>query len=204
MFTGLIEQQADVIANHVGEIANRLVLKSSFSELVAGESIAVNGTCLTLLPQEDEHLAFDISPETVMLTTLGKLKTGDKVNLERSMSANARFGGHYVSGHVDTTACVLSVSVLGDYVEMVVGDFSLPAYCYLLPKGSITLDGVSLTINNVDKIGIKIMLVPHTLAQTTLGHMQVGQRLNVEFDYITRIVAHQLTVSGQMKDGVEL
>lgn len=204
MFTGLIEQQADVIANHVGEIANRLVLKSSFSGLVTGESIAVNGTCLTLLPQEDEYLAFDVSPETIMLTTLGKLQAGDKVNLERSMSASARFGGHYVSGHVDTTACVLSVSELGEYVEMVVGDFSIPAYRYLLPKGSITLDGVSLTINTVDKIGIKIMLVPHTLAQTTLGQIQVGQQLNVEFDYITRIVAHQLTVSGQMKDGVEL
>lgn len=204
MFTGLIEQQADVIANHVGKIANRLVLKSSFSELLTGESIAVNGTCLTLLPQEDEYLAFDVSPETIMLTTLGKLKAGDKVNLERSMSANARFGGHYVSGHVDTTASVLSVSALGEYIEMVIGDFSMPASRYLLPKGSITLDGVSLTINTVDKIGIKIMLVPHTLAQTTLGHMQVGQQLNVEFDYITRIVAHQLTVSGQMKDGVEL
>lgn len=204
MFTGLIEQQADVIANHVGKIANRLVLKSSFSELLTGESIAVNGTCLTLLPQEDEYLAFDVSPETIMLTTLGKLKAGDKVNLERSMSANARFGGHYVSGHVDTTASVLSVSALGEYIEMVIGDFSMPASRYLLPKGSITLDGVSLTINTVDNIGIKIMLVPHTLAQTTLGHMQVGQQLNVEFDYITRIVAHQLTVSGQMKDGVEL
>ena len=204
MFTGIIEQQADVIANHVGKIANRLVLKSSFSELVAGESIAVNGTCLTVLPQDDDYLAFDVSPETLMLTTLGKLKTGDRVNLERSMLANARFGGHYVSGHVDTTASVLSVSALGDYMEMIVGDFSLPASRYLLPKGSITLDGVSLTINTVDDTGIKIMLVPHTMAQTTLGQIQIGQRLNVEFDYITRIVAHQLTLSGQKKGEIEL
>lgn len=204
MFTGLIEQQAEVIANHVGNVANRLILKSSFSELVVGESIAVNGTCLTVLPQDDGGLAFDVSPETLMLTTLGTLSIGDKVNLERSMQANARFGGHYVSGHVDATARVLSVVALGDYMEMMVGDFSLPAHRYLLPKGSITLDGVSLTINTVDEAGIKIMLVPHTMAQTTLGRLQVGQRLNVEFDYITRIVAHQLTVSGQMKGEVEL
>lgn len=203
MFTGLIEQQADVIANHAGAVANRLILKSPFSELVTGESIAVNGTCLTLLPQDDDYLAFDVSPETLMLTTLGKLKAGDKVNLERSMLANARFGGHYVSGHIDTTACVLSVSAVGDYIELAVGDFTLSARRYLLPKGSITLDGVSLTINVVDETGIKIMLVPHTLAQTTLGQIQVGQRFNVEFDYITRIVAHQLTVSGQMTCEVE-
>lgn len=203
MFTGLIEQQAEVIANQAGGVANRLILQSPFSELETGESIAVNGTCLTLLPQDNACLAFDVSPETLMLTTLGKLKAGDKVNLERSMLANARFGGHYVSGHVDTTACVRSVSVVGDYIELVVGDFKSSAMPYLLPKGSITLDGVSLTINAVNETRITIMLVPHTLAKTTLGNIQVGQCLNVEFDYITRIVAHQLTVSGQMKCEVE-
>lgn len=204
MFTGLIEQQAKVIANNVDKISNRLLLQSSFTALQAGDSIAVNGVCLTLLPASNGHLAFDVSPETLKRTTLSQLQPGDNVNLERSMLASARFGGHYVSGHVDTTASLKTMSKFGDYIEMIVGDFSLSSYRYLMAKGSITLDGVSLTINTVDEAGITIMLVPHTIAQTTLGFMKVGQRFNVEFDYLTRIVAHQLTMTGQLKGEVEL
>lgn len=204
MFTGLIEQQAEVITNKADKIANRLLLQSPFTALQVGESIAVNGVCLTLLPESNDHLAFDVSPETLNVTTLGQLQIGDKVNLERSMLASARFGGHYVSGHVDTTASLKAITKLGDYIEIIVGDFSLPSYRYLIAKGSITLDGVSLTINTVDEVGITLMLVPHTIAQTTLGLMKIGQRFNVEFDYLTRIVAHQLTISGQLKGEVEL
>lgn len=204
MFTGLIEQQAEVITNNADKLANRLLLQSSFTALQTGESIAVNGVCLTLLPDKNGQLAFDVSPETLNRTTLSQLQPGDKVNLERSMLASARFGGHYVSGHVDTTASLKAITKLGDYIEMIVGDFSLPSYRYLIAKGSITLDGVSLTINTVNEAGIALMLVPHTIAQTTLGLMQIGQRFNVEFDYLTRIVAHQLTISGQLKGEVEL
>ena len=115
------------------------------------------------------------------------------------MLATTRFGGHYVSGHVDTTAAVLSVTPMGEYLEMTLGGFAAPADKYLLPKGSITLDGVSLTVNDVVEGTIKLMLVPHTLGVTTLGQLQVGQRLNVEFDYLTRIVAHQLEFIGVKK-----
>lgn len=199
MFTGLVEQQGEVLANTSSEVANRLLVKSPFKQLDIGESIAVNGVCLTLIPDHNDYLAFDVSPETLHLTTLGQLIVGDKVNLERAMLATARFGGHYVSGHVDTTACLKSITPLGDYVELVIGDFAACASMYLLPKGSITLDGVSLTINAVTEDNIRLMLVPHTLAQTTLGRLVLGQRLNVEFDYLTRIVAHQLKVSGQLE-----
>ncbi|HEV8053038.1 MAG TPA: hypothetical protein VGP47_11140, partial [Parachlamydiaceae bacterium] len=99
-----------------------------------------------------------------------------------------------------TTACLKAKSILGDYVEMIVSDFAMAASLYLLPKGSISLDGVSLTINAVSDGDIKLMLVPHTLAQTTLGHLEIGKRLNVEFDYLTRIVAHQLQVAGQLNE----
>ncbi|ARG97292.1 riboflavin synthase [Legionella micdadei] len=200
MFTGIIEQQGAVLANISMKNANRLEIESPFQDLKTGESIAVNGVCLTLLPEHNGSLMFDVSPETVNLTTLGHLKKGDKVNLERAMQANTRFGGHYVSGHVDTTASLKSATTIGEFQEVVIGDFAACASMYLLPKGSITLDGVSLTINAVTDGNIKLMLVPHTLAQTTLGQVAVGQRLNVEFDYLTRIVAHQLKISGQLNN----
>lgn len=203
MFTGLIEQQGEVLANISGKVANRLLIKSPFADLQTGESIAVNGVCLTVLPEHEQSLAFDVSPETLRLTTLGQLRAGMSVNLERAMLAAARFGGHYVSGHADTTARLKAMNPIGDYLELVVGDFATCASMYLLPKGSITLEGVSLTINAVNEDNIKLMLVPHTLVKTTLGQLEIGQRLNVEFDYLTRIVAHQLKIAGQLKNEVE-
>ncbi|MBA2711827.1 MAG: riboflavin synthase [Tatlockia sp.] len=200
MFTGIVDAIGEVLVNRKDLVANRLEIKSAYRELAIGESISVNGVCLTLVPESNERLIFDVSPETLALTNLGKLKAGDRVNLERAMSATARFGGHYVSGHIDTTACLKIKNTIGDYVEMTIGDFALPANMYLLPKGSICLDGVSLTINTVNADDIKLMLIPHTLAETTLGQLETGQRLNVEFDYLTRIVAHQLKIAGQLKE----
>ncbi|WP_028388821.1 riboflavin synthase [Legionella fairfieldensis] len=203
MFTGLIEQQGEVSDNIVNGVSRRLLIKSSLDCLTVGESIAVNGVCLTLLPAEAGCLAFDISPETLALTTLGQLRAGNKVNLERAMLATARFGGHYVSGHVDALAYCKAIRVLGDCIEITVGDFSIESDNYLLCKGSITLDGVSLTINRVIEGTIQLMLVPHTLAHTTLGQLIIGQCLNVEFDYLTRIVAHQLKIAGKLGNEVE-
>lgn len=193
MFTGLIEAQGIVIANTEQNGANSLLIQAQFEQLQAGESITVNGVCLTLLPDFSQGLAFDVSPETLKLTNLGQLKPGQAVNLERAMLATTRFGGHYVNGHVDTTAILESVTPVGDdYVEMIIGGFAACDTIYLLPKGSITLDGVSLTINTLRDACISVMLVPHTLAHTTLGQRCAGDRFNVEFDYLTRIVAHQL------------
>ncbi len=197
MFTGLIEKRGVVLDNGHSDVACRLAIRAPFLQLQAGESIAVNGVCLTLLPDFEQHLAFDVSPETLRLTTLGELRAGDCVNIERAMLATTRFGGHYVSGHVDTTACLQSITVIDDYIEMTIAEFASPADMYLLPKGSITLDGVSLTINEVVDGGIKVMLVPHTLNVTTLARLHAGQRLNVEFDYLTRIVAHQLALASK-------
>lgn len=204
MFTGLIEDKAEVIANIKRAGANRLLLKSPFTCLSPGESIAVDGVCLTLLPTEENHLAFDLSRETLALTTLKDLQAGDWVNLERAMPASSRFGGHYVSGHVDTTAVLKSKTVLGEYVEIGVGDFLLKGELYLLKKGSIALNGISLTINEEREGQIRLMLVPHTLNKTTFGQLRLGQRLNVEFDYLARIVAHQLKLAGQLKNEVEV
>lgn len=203
MFTGLVEALGEVIANQPVQAGRRLEIKAAYQGLARGESIALSGVCLTLVASFEDRLVFDLSPETLQLTNLGQLKSGDQVNLERAISATARFGGHYVTGHIDTSACLKAKAVLGDYLEIVVGDFELAASKYLLEKASITLDGVSLTINAVEARAIRLMLVPHTLAQTTLGQLALGQRLNVEFDYLARLVAHQLQVAGQLKNEVE-
>ncbi|MCA0402866.1 MAG: riboflavin synthase [Proteobacteria bacterium] len=201
MFTGLIEAQGEVIENKMVDIANQLIIKTNFDELLIGESIAVDGVCLTYKPLDKNHLLFDVSPETLKMTTLSALKPGDKVNLERAMQVNTRFGGHYVSGHVDAMATLLSIKPLAEYIEMKVGGFDKDAILYLIPKGSITINGVSLTINALNNDTIELMLVPHTLEVTTLGQLKVNQQLNIEFDYLTRIVAHQLQVTGQLIRG---
>jgi riboflavin synthase len=162
----------------------------------------VNGVCLTCLPSDDTQLHFDVSSETLRLTTLGTLKIGDIVNIERAMNANTRYGGHYVSGHVDTTAYVHSVLPLGEYIELALSGFSAAEMLYLIPKGSISVDGVSLTINTVTKGVVSLMIIPHTLSQTTLGLLKPGQFVNIEFDYLTRIVAHQIQVFRTMYDEV--
>ncbi|AHE66991.1 riboflavin synthase [Legionella oakridgensis] len=197
MFTGLIEQQGAVVANLTNVTGQRLLIDAPFEHLQEGESIAVNGVCLTLLPKFKSHLAFDVSPETLARTTLGALRVGDAVNLERAMTATARFGGHYVSGHVDRTIHLNAVTNIGEYIEMNVGEFKPEEMRFLLPKGSITLDGVSLTINAIENRGVSVLLVPHTLANTTLAKRCVGDYLNVEFDYLTRVVAHQLSLLTQ-------
>lgn len=205
MFTGLIENKGVVLANHRNENANRLIISSTLEHLLVGESIAVNGVCLTLLPSEyTEQLHFDVSPETLKLTTLTNLVAGEPVNLERAMFASTRFGGHYVSGHVDTRAQVKSIRTIDDFIEMELDGFNEEAMLYLIPKGSITVEGVSLTINSVVNQTIKLMLVPHTLLHTNLGSLKSGQHVNIEFDYLTRIVAHQLQIAGKLNKEVAL
>jgi riboflavin synthase len=198
MFTGIIEKKGLVLNNIRKENDNRLIIAPVFEQLQVGESIAVNGVCLTVLPTDNNELHFDVSPETLNVTTLADLTEGRFVNLERAMLASTRFGGHYVSGHVDAIATVRVVNQLDEYLEVELAGFEEAAMAYLLPKGSITVEGVSLTINSVGERSIKLMLVPHTSANTTLDALKSGQQVNIEFDYLTRIVAHQLRVSGQI------
>ncbi len=204
MFTGIIEQQGEIIANDMKEEGCLLRLCCDFDHLMLGESIAVNGVCLTVLSMNAQGLCFDISPETLQKTKLGLMKPGDKLNLERAMQANARFGGHYVSGHVDMTAKICEKKNGKDFVELCISGFQSEHMKYLLPKGSITVDGVSLTINAVDHNSVHLMLIPHTLDMTNLDALQVGHSVNIEFDYLTRIVAHQLQFSGQLTSEVDL
>lgn len=199
MFTGLTEEKGQVITNLSKACSNRLII-SSMETSQPGESIAVNGVCLTVLFCLENKLHFDVSPETLSLTTLGTLAPKDFVNIERAMLASTRFGGHYVSGHVDTKAQILSLTPMGDCMEIEITGFSNSSLPYLIPKGSITVEGVSLTINAVRNHNILCMLVPHTLSHTTLGTLAPHQLVNIEFDYLARIVAHQLSLYSQQLD----
>lgn len=196
MFTGLIEQLGSVVTNTPVAQGRRLIIDAVISDLKEGESIAINGVCLTWLANDRGDLCFDLSPETLQVTTLADLKPGDKVNIERAMLASTRLGGHYVCGHVNTIAYVKETRAIDSFIELIIGGFSLAERKYLIPKGSITIDGVSLTINALNEQDISLMLVPHTLQHTTLQFFDKARAVNVEFDYIAQIVAHNLALSG--------
>jgi riboflavin synthase len=204
MFTGLVTSCGILLSQTTTKSGMRLVFEAAYDNLILGESIAVNGVCLTLIQDNTGHLSFDVSPETQKLTNLGLLRVGDTVHLERALRASDRLGGHYVHGHVDATATVSQITPEGDCLEMVISGFTPEEMRYLCLKGSVALDGVSLTINKInagDVNSITVMLIPHTLAKTTLSTWIVGQSINIEFDYIARVLVHQL---GSLRDSTIL
>jgi riboflavin synthase len=200
MFTGIVEEKAKVLVNDVHHLGRRLVLETPFPDIVLGESIAVDGVCLTATAHASYQASFDVSPETLAKTNLSLLGVGDLVHLEKAALAQTRMGGHYVSGHVDAIVAVSALEKLNDYVKIRVGNFFEKDVLFLVEKGSITLNGVSLTINAVDERQIELMLVPHTLKATNFDRLIIGQKLNVEFDYLTRIIAHQLEVMRKLNE----
>jgi riboflavin synthase len=165
----------------------RLRIRSTLpaAELAAGESVAVQGVCLTVAAVSKDGFAADVIPETLSRTTLGAAARGTRVNLERSLRLSDRLGGHLVQGHVDGTARVLSVSRRrGEHRLRVEAPAALRRY--LAPKGSVALDGVSLTIAAADGAAFEVALIPETLSRTTLGDAAAGDRLNVEVDLLAR------------------
>lgn len=164
-----------------------------FRALASGESIAVAGACLTVAEILPTGFAADVSGETLRLTTLGRLAAGDRVNLERALRAGDRLGGHLVSGHIDGIGCVRAVAP--DALSRIYR-FDVPEHLrrYLAVKGSITVDGVSLTVNAVDDDGFGVNLIPHTLAHTTLGERRPGDPVNIEVDQIARYVERLITL----------
>lgn len=198
MFTGIIEQCAKVVSCDFTQSTGFLELDNPFLPVELGESIAINGVCLTVEKISPHTISFALSSETLKLTNLKFLKPGSSVNCERALLASARMGGHYVTGHVDTTKSIIKLNPQGQCLEIQVGNFSHYELGLLIPKGSITLDGVSLTINSIEKNSISLMLIPHTLMNTTLCNAEEGYELNIEFDYIARIVAHQHSIYHQL------
>ncbi|MGL5817605.1 MAG: riboflavin synthase [Phycicoccus sp.] len=194
MFTGIVEELGTIAAVQTGAESARLTVHGPLvtADAVHGASIAVNGVCLTVVETGGERFTADVMAETLDRSTLGALRPGDRVNLERAMAASSRFGGHVVQGHVDGTARLLAREP-GERWEVV--RFTLPGQLapYLVEKGSVTVDGVSLTV--VDLTGdaeFSVSLIPTTLALTTLGGLPVGGAVNLEVDVLAKYVERLL------------
>lgn len=189
MFTGIVEELGTIARLDRGTDSARLTVRGPLvtSDATHGASIAVNGVCLTVVEHADGEFTVDVMAETLSRSSLGSLRAGDRVNLERAMAAGGRFGGHVVQGHVDGTARVLE-RVAGDRWELV--RLSLPAGLarYVVEKGSITVDGVSLTVASVDDTSFTVSLIPTTLDLTTLGHKEIGDLVNLEVDVLAKYV----------------
>ena len=190
MFTGIVESVGEVLSLKEDKDSWVLRLSLPFSGLDGlgqGESLSVNGCCLTLREDADEEASFDLLEETMERTNLGEIEVGSSVNLERSLAANARLGGHFVSGHVDACGLIEIFEERGKNLYLQVGipaDYSR----YLVDKGCIALDGCSLTVCDVNESSFAVWLIPHTIARTNLIDRQVGQKVNLEFDLLAKYV----------------
>ncbi|MEA3305745.1 MAG: riboflavin synthase [Candidatus Omnitrophota bacterium] len=187
MFSGIIEERA-----RVGKILKekrncRLIIKCAIvsNDTKAGDSISVNGVCLTVTGIEGKSLSFDIMEETLRATSFSGTSTGDVVNLERALKAGARISGHFVTGHVDCVAKVISITAMPNDYTM---EIEVPedGSAYIAKKGSIAVDGVSLTIAEAENNSLKVCLIPFTLKETSLGLKKAGDEVNIEFDILSK------------------
>ncbi|MEG0439992.1 MAG: riboflavin synthase [Solibacillus sp.] len=194
MFTGIIEELGTI--HQMKSTPQAMVLsiqaKKVLEDVKLGDSIAVNGVCLTVTNFTSNAFTVDVMPETVKASSIQQLQSGSAVNLERAMAANGRFGGHFVSGHIDGVAKILQKRQVANavYIDLAVPE-ELLKNC--LVKGSITLDGTSLTIFNVTSSSLTVSLIPHTYKETVLGMKKVGDLVNVETDLFGKYILQHLT-----------
>ena len=197
MFTGIIETVGEVVAKELREGDVKLTLEADESYLEAvmlGDSIACNGVCLTVVDRTSNQFMLDVSVETLSLTTIGDWDVGSKVNLEQAMIASSRFGGHIVSGHIDRIGEIIDITEHARSWRMTV---RVPKNIrqYIAKKGSICVDGVSLTINSVEDSEFSVNIVPHTLSHTIIGDYKLNQKVNIEIDTIARYVERLVSLS---------
>jgi riboflavin synthase len=194
MFTGLVEAMGELRASDADGAGGRLLhfTMPFAAELKLGESVAVNGCCLTVVECDADAAAFEAGPETLAKTDLGRLRVGEKVNLERAMRLNDRIGGHLVTGHIDGLG---KLAIRQQQGEWQTAWFNAPVDILrqMVPKGSIAVNGVSLTVVEVRNDRFSVMLIPHTLSETTLGRMAIGAAVNLETDLIGKYVAQWMT-----------
>lgn len=196
MFTGLIEGLGEVVGLAPMEGGSRLRVRSGLApELVLGESVAVNGACLTVTSMTSDEMTFDLGPETLRVTALGALQPGTRVNLERSMRADGRLGGHLVLGHVDAVGQVVSVREQGEahWLTVAFPDALAPL---LVPKGSVAMSGISLTVAGLGEGTMDIMIVPFTWGHTNVATLRPGDAVNLEADVIGKYVVRALALRG--------
>ena len=195
MFTGIIEELGTIAAVERHDAGSRITFAATIvtSDVANGDSIAVNGVCLTAIDVTPKSFAADASPETLDRTTLGSLAADSPVNLERAVTPATRLGGHIVQGHVDCTGEFISATREGDFWTVKIGfppDFGK----YLVFKGSVTVEGISLTVAALDKAGFDIALIPKTWEMTNLSTLKPGDHVNLEADIIAKYVERMLTV----------
>ena len=187
MFSGIIEKLAQV---HEFEVSNdksyiALAIDNSDLPLKIGDSVAVNGVCLTIAKIENDLFYYDLSPETLSLTSLKDLSVNDSVNIEYPLTLNKFISGHITTGHVDSIGIIKSLQKIIDSWEVVV-EVKSDILKYIIHKGSITIDGVSLTVNKLDNNLVYLMIIPHTFENTIFKNYKIGQKVNIEVDYITK------------------
>lgn len=195
MFTGIVATVGRITQLARRGDAMRMAIDSAgldLSDVALGDSIAVSGPCLTVVEFGARHFVVDVSTETLARTTLGARQVGDAVNLEKALRLTDRLGGHLVSGHIDGIGTVVRRETLNDYIRWVVRVPGELAH-YLAFKGSVAIDGVSLTVNGVDGDTFEVLTIPHTLERTTLGALSAGAAVNIEVDLIARYIERMLS-----------
>ncbi len=206
MFTGLIEDVGRLVKLERRGTSALLAVSTAIPAdgFSLGDSVAVNGVCLTVVNIQGGNLAFDVSPETLDKSSLGGLTTGAKVNLERALRLSDRLGGHIVTGHID---CLATISGRREESGNIIFNFSLSReqLRFIVPKGSVAIDGISLTVNSVSADSFSVNIIPHTAAMTTLHQRHPGDRVNIETDIIGKYVERLLGRSpGEASSGITL
>jgi riboflavin synthase len=202
MFTGLVEAVGELVERKPTSGGFRLRIASQLAhELSPGDSLAVNGVCLTVILAEEQEIHADVGPETVRVTTLGWLPRGGAVNLERPLRADSRFGGHFVQGHVDAIGHIEELRQDAEFHWLTVS-FPSQLAPYIVHKGSIAVDGISLTVAGLGGDRIDIQVVPYTMTHTNLGRVQIRDRVNLECDMIGKYVVRAAELAGLTLTGV--
>ncbi|MRG87307.1 riboflavin synthase [Salinibacillus xinjiangensis] len=201
MFTGIIEELGSIQNIHKGEKEIEMTIGADeiLKDVQLGDSISVNGVCLTVTQFREESFQVDVMPETVKATSLRTLDVGSKVNLERAMAAGGRFGGHFVSGHVDGIGKIVQKKPEANAVYYQI-EIPKELQQFFMLKGSVAVDGTSLTVFGVDQNIITISLIPHTVSHTVLGDKEKGDIVNIECDMLAKYVANMLFQKDQNED----
>lgn len=196
MFTGIVEEVGTIKSIKNKGVCAELAVRGDvvFNDIKLGDSIAVNGVCLTVTSYGKDYFTADVMHETLKRSSLGNLNNGSFVNLERAMSAEGRFGGHMVSGHIDGTGKIIKIKDDGNAVWYTIAiDKKLSKY--IVEKGSVAIDGISLTVANNNETNFSVSIIPHTIKETVLGYKKVGDTVNIENDIVGKYVEKFLNIS---------